>query len=139
MVALPLFDAVIAQKEPQQSAHVAAQIVQSALSEIKSIEKLDQSLVPQDPKRFDRETIALLRETYEQWARGADALLERVSRIEAVSGRVPDSELLRQAHGRTRAMLSIPLDRLERAHYDIVQGRTKSAAEVRRELRLGVR
>ena len=137
MVALPLFDAVLSERQPERSAKVAAELIRSALSEIRHIENLDEKLAPADSTQFDRRTVALLRGMYEEWARQAEELLDRVGPLER-TGPIAGAEELRNAHGRTRALLSIPLDRLERSHKDAVQGRTVPAEEVRRELRLGI-
>src|SRR5438067_8581014 len=134
MVALPLFDAVLSERQPERSAKVAAELIRSALGEIRHIENLDESLAPGDPSQFDRQTVALLRGMYEEWARQAEALLDRVAPLER-AGPIAGAEALRDAQGRTWAMLSIPLDRLERSHKDAVEGRTIPVEEVRRELR----
>jgi len=140
MVALPLFDVVLSSgQEPQRSAKVAAELIQSALGEIRHVQNLDESLAPQDPAHFDRQTVALLRGMYEDWARQAEGLLERIAPLERRCGPIEGAQALRDAHGRTRAMLSIPLDRLERAHKDAVEGRTSPVEEVRRELRLRIK
>lgn len=137
MVAIPLLDMVLSDTHPERSAKVAAEMVRSALDEIHHIEKLDESLAPGEPDRFDRRTVALLRGMYEEWARQAEGLLERVARI-AAQEPIAGAEALRDSIGRTRAMLSIPLDRIELAHRAAVEGRGIPAEEVRRGVRVGV-
>lgn len=138
MVALPLFDIVLSSEEsPHRSARVATELVQSALGELQHIENLDESLAPDEPSHFDRQTIAILRGMYEEWARTTEGLLERINKLEQHGTLVPASDALRDAHGRTRAMLSISLDRLEQGHRAAVEGRSTSIQEVRRGLRVG--
>lgn len=137
MVALPLLDIVLSFHEGDRSARVAAELVQSALEELRHIENLDESLAPADPSNFDRQIIAILRGMYEDWARTTEGLLERVARIEHCGTPVAAADALRDAHGRTRAMLSISLDRLEQGHRAALKGQGVSIEEVRRELRVG--
>ena len=137
MVALPLFDIVLSSHEAHRSARVAAEFVQSAMEELQHIENLDASLAPADPSGFDRQTIAILRGMYEDWARATEGLLERVGRLEHRGTPVTAADALRDAHGRTRAMLSISLDRLERGHRAALEGKSIPIEEVRRELRVG--
>ena len=140
MVALPVFDAVLSSGQtPQRSGRVAAQLVHSALGELCDIQKLEDSVAPEDPLHFDGQTAGLIRGMYEAWTRGAEALLERVAVVERESGTVADAEVLRDALGRTRAMLSVSLDQMERGLRDVAEGRTVPAEEVRRELRLRAR
>ena len=138
MVALPLFDMVLSSHaNPGRAAGIAAELVQSALEDFRHIQNLDEGLAPADPSQFDRQTIALLRGMYEEWTRLAEALLERVDRLEKRGAPVAASDALRDAHGRTRAMLSISLERLEQGHRAAVEGKGIPIEEVRRELRLG--
>jgi hypothetical protein len=54
MVALPLFDVVLSSDDgTTRSAKVAAELVQSALEEIRHIENLDESLAPAEPSDLD--------------------------------------------------------------------------------------
>ena len=138
MVASAFFDLVLPDGEqPDRAKRIATELLQSSLSEITHIECLDESLAPSDPASFDRRTIALLRDIYETWAKQAESLITHLSKIERLHGPLPGVDDLKRAHGRTRAMLSISLDALERGHRDAVAGRTTPIAEVRRELRLG--
>jgi hypothetical protein len=140
MVALPLFDVILSAKDgPDRSQLVASELVQSALDEIRHIEKVDESLAPGESSKFDRQTVALVRGMYEDWSRAADALLDRVTRLERHSRAIPGAESLRDAQGRVRAMLSVSLDRLEEDHLDADGIRGIPIEEVRSELRLGVR
>ena len=135
MVALPLFDVVIASDRAERSRDVAMQLVESALSELALIEKLDHSLAPADPLEFDRRTAALIRGLYERWAHETESLLDRVGQAERRFGVILEASGLRDAFDRTMAMLSIPLDDVEAARRDIAAGRLFSPEEVRRELR----
>ena len=139
MVALPLFDTVLSSEQsPERSARVAAQIIDSALSELEQIEKIDRSLAPENPLQFDRHTVGLLRNLYEQWVRDAQGLLDRIETLEERWGAVSGAQRLRDAHGRTMAMLSISLKDMEEARRQIAEGRLTPIEEVRRELRLKV-
>ncbi|HEY2588747.1 MAG TPA: hypothetical protein VGI81_23595 [Tepidisphaeraceae bacterium] len=138
MVALPLFDVVMSSEHAGRSTDVARQLVEAALGELDRIGKLDQSLAPADPAQFDRKTAALIRGLYEQWAREAESLLDRVAQAERRFGPVARSRELHDAVGRTAAMLSISLDDMEAARRDVAEGRLFSREEARRELRLGI-
>ncbi len=140
MVALPLFDLVLSTDDPiERSRAVAGQLLHAALLDLQQIEKLDESLMPPDSRQFDRATAALIRGLYEDWAHQAQALIERLGNLERRSTPIEGAEALRDAHGRTRAMLSVSLDDMEQGIKDIAEGRTVPLEEVRRELRLGVR
>ena len=139
MVALPLFDVILCSSDAaDRSSKMAVQMIESALSELRQIEKIDQSLAPPDPLHFDRETAALIRGMYEKWVGETEALLDRIDQVEKRFGRLTSSESLRDAAGRTRAMLSISLDDMEAARRQIREGRLAPVGEVRRELRIGV-
>ena len=132
MVALPLFDVVIASDRAERSLGVAAQLVESALGELSQIEKLDQSLAPADPLEFDRKTAALIRGLYEGWAHETESLLDRVGQAERRFGVIAAAVGLRSAFGRTMAMLSISLDDMEASRKDIAAGRLFSPASLSR-------
>lgn len=136
MVSLSLLDVVISDAAAERSSAVAAQLVQSALSEYDRIKQLDGELAPRSNAEHDRHTAVLIRGMYEDWARQADALLDRVTRVQKRFGPVADSEKLGDMYGRTRAMLSVTLEQIERARRDVAEGRTIPMEEVRRELRL---
>jgi len=73
---------------------------------------------------------------YELWVCEADSLLDRVRQARQKFGDVPRCEELRDALGRTLAMLSVSVDDMEGGRKDFLEGRVLSAEEVRRELRL---
>jgi hypothetical protein len=139
MVALPLFDVVISSESADRAIRVASRLASSALIERSEIQKLDDSLAPDDPIQFDRQTTALIRGMYEQWVHEAEALLDRIADVERRFGPVPGVEQLRHAHGKTMAMLSISLDAMEAGSRDLAEGRVHTLEEVRRELGLRVR
>ena len=138
MVALPLFEVVMASDRAEPSLNIAAQLIESSLTELAQIEKLDQSLAPADPLEFHRQTAALIRRLYEQWSHDAESLLDRVGQAERRFGAIAATEELRRAFGRTMAMLSISLDEMGASRKDVAAGRLFSPAEVRRELRPAV-
>lgn len=137
MVALPLFDVVLSEDfASERWTKLAAEVIRSALGDIRHIENLDESLAPTDPSNFDRRTVALVRGMYEEWARSVESLLTRIARVEERQGPLPDAQALRDALGRTSAMLSISMDRLEHDHH-LAQSSGIPIGEVRRELHLG--
>src|SRR6185312_968427 len=121
---------------PERAREVAAQLVEASLSELLQIQSLEQHVLPKDPMAFDRPTAALLRGLYETWAYEAESLMDRIATMKARGDAVAGFDGLVDAHGRTRAMLSVSLHSIERGLKDIAEGRTLSAEEVRRELRL---
>ena len=139
MVTLPLFDLILADgATTERSRRAAARLVQAALNDLDQIEKLDDSLAPEDPTQFDRRTATLLRDEYERWAREAESLLERIDRFQVNGGPVPDAPALQRAHGKTLARLSISIDDMEESLRALAEGRTVPMEEVRRALRLRV-
>jgi len=137
MVALPLLDAVLSTDvSPERSERVSTELIGAALGEIRHIQNLDESMALPDGDEFDAETAHVLRRMYADWAGQADALLERVSRIERGGRAIPGADRLRDAYGRTRAMLAVPLDRIQRDHHAAQQPGI-ALGEVRRELRSG--
>jgi hypothetical protein len=139
MGALPLIDLVLSSpNRTGQSRAITSQLMESALRELEQLKRLDDTLMPDSKAASDRPTAVLVRGMYEEWAHQAEALLERVERLQSRSGPVDGYELLRDAHGRTKAMLSVSLEEMEQARRDVAEGRLIPAQEVRRELRLGV-
>jgi hypothetical protein len=136
MVLFPLFDPE--NPLPERSRRVATQLVEAALSDLAQLEKLDDSLAPENPLQFDRKTATLLRNAYEQWARDTESLIERIDRFEHRSGLVAETESLRRAYGKTRARLSISVDDMEQSLRALAEGKLVPMEEVRRELRLRV-
>ena len=139
MVALALLDFVLSSDPPfERSEQLLAQLVEAAVDDLRRVEQLDDSLSPSDPTHFDRQTAALIRGLYDQWAREAEALLDRIDSFERRSGRATSANTLRDKHGRVRAMLSIPLEHVEEARRQLAAGQAIPLSEVRRELRSGV-
>jgi hypothetical protein len=135
-----MLDAVLPPGQaPERSTRIATHLVRFALDELAQIERLDENLAPEDPLSFDRPTVAWVRGMYERWAEEVASLLARLDEVETESGAISGAGALRDAHGRTRAMLSVSLDQLERGARDIRDGRTTPIEEARRELRLRVR
>jgi hypothetical protein len=135
MVAMSLIDSVFADgSSSERSLRVAAQFVQTALSDLAQIERLDDSLAPENPLQFDRSTASLLRDEYERWARSTESLLERIERFEFSTAIVPGAESLRHAYGKTRARLSISLDDMERNIQALAAGCLIPIEQVRRGL-----
>src|SRR5881227_1506479 len=88
MSALPLFDIVLSARRghgPSSVAHtdrlarLTERLIRSALVELQQIDALDACLAAPDPASFDEQAATLLRGMYEQWARDADAVLDRVA------------------------------------------------------------
>lgn len=136
MVALPLLDVVISSDRAERSIGVAARLVEGALADLRQIEKLEEGLAPASLTQFERQSSALIRGLYEQWANEARALLDRAAQAERRFGRVAGVEALRDELGRTLAMLSVSLDDMEAGSSDLLGGRMTSGEEIRRELHL---
>jgi hypothetical protein len=139
MVALPLFDSILADDATtERSRRIAAQVVRVALNDLGEIERLDDSLAPEDPSQFDRRTATLLRTEYERWVREAWSLLERIDRFQLHGGPVADADSLLRAHGKTLARLSISIDDMEQSLRALAEGQLVPMEEVRRGLRIRV-
>lgn len=136
MVALPLLDVVISSDHAERSVGVATRLVEGALGDLRRVELLEEELAPAGLDQFDRQSVALLRGLYEQWANDARALLDRVAQAERRFGPIAGVEALRDGLGRTLAMLSVSIEDMEAGRRDILEGRMISGEEVRRELRL---
>jgi hypothetical protein len=139
MIALPLLDFAMSAPERIDAARtISAHFIESILADLGWIKKIDATLIPNSKAGLERPLAALVRGLYEDWARQAEGLLDRVEQLQARSKPIGGYESLRDAHGRTRAMLSISLEDMEQARRDLIEGRTVPAEEVRRELRVGV-
>lgn len=136
MVALPLLDVVMSSDRAQMVVNMARQLADAALAEVRQIQMIEEGLAPAELTHFDRPTVVLIRGMYEQWAHEAQSLLDRIRRAEQKFGPVPCADELRDALGRTLAMLSVSLEDMEAGRREIAEGRLLSAEEVRRELRL---
>ena len=135
MVASSLVDSVLGDNTSSERSRPAVeQFVQSALLELAQIEKLDDSLAPEDVSQFDRRTAALLRDEYERWATSTALLLSRIDHFEHRFGTILNAESLRDAYGKTRARLSISVDDMEKSIKAMNEGRVVPMAEVRRGL-----
>ena len=147
MSGLSLFDVLMhsaadglptsATSDTARMAQLADQLVESSLNDHQELERLDHFLAPNDPEQWDLQVAALLRGMYEQWAREAEGVLERVSQVKRMGGTVQRATELRDGHGRVRAMLSVALTEIAEGRQQLKDGRCRSAEEVRRELRLG--
>ena len=147
MTAFPLFDSILlaattpdagrAAPVPPQLALLAEQLIRSALTDVAEIEALDAALAPQDPDAFDAQAAVLLRGMYEQWTRDADAVLERVAKVQRMGLTVSGVQQLRDVHGRLLAMLQVALEDIAEGRRQFRQGPTWTGQEVRHELGLG--
>jgi hypothetical protein len=136
MVALPLFDMVISSDHSERSVGVAGRLVDGALADLRQIEALEEELAPAGLARFDRQTVAVIRGMYEHWTHETRSVLDRAAQAERRFGKVDGVPVLRDALGRTLAMLSVTIDDMEAGRREIMEGRTVTAEEARRELRL---
>ncbi|HEX4792302.1 MAG TPA: hypothetical protein VH370_00835 [Humisphaera sp.] len=138
MVPLSVVDMVFCSDQPlERTIEVASQFIAAALTDLDGISKLDMTLMPVG-RQVERQHASLLHGMYGDWAVQAESLLERIERLERRIGKkLPRADELRDAHGRTRAMLSISVEDMEQARKDILEGRTIPAAEVRRAIRMG--
>lgn len=147
MSALPLFDSVLltaAGDAPAKAsaidrlAHFSEQLVRSAMTDLAEIESIDSGLAQPDRDAFDPQSAVLLRGMYEQWTRDADAVLERVAKVERMGIAVTPAQDLRDAQGRLLAMLQVTLDDVQRGRRQIRQGRIWTREEIRGELGPGI-
>lgn len=147
MSALPLFDSVLlnaAASVPatpsatDRLAHFAHQLVQSSISDLADIESFDNALARPDAEDFDPQSAILLRGMYEQWTRDADAVLERVAKVERMGIPVASAQPLRDAQGRLLAMLQVSLDDIQQGRRQFRQGRSWTREEIRAELGIGL-
>ena len=143
MSALPLFDSILLRAAGKATAgdrvaRFAGQLVRSAMNELADIESLDRGLAQPDGEGFDPQTAVLLRGMYEEWARDADAVLERVAKLERMGIPVTGAEELRDAQGRLRAMLRVSIEDVEGGRRQFRQGRVWTREEIRGELGLGL-
>jgi hypothetical protein len=145
MSALPLFDSVFLTATAQQPApstldrvaRFSEQLVRSSLTDLAEIEALDSGLAQPDGA-FDAQSAVLLRGMYEQWTRDADAVLERVAKVERMGIKVPAAGDLRDAQGRLLAMLQVSLDEIQQGQRQFRQRRIWTREELRGELGLGI-
>ena len=139
MVALPLFDVVMSSGRAEGAMKMAGELVEGAIGELHRIQRIEEDIAPAGLTNFDRAAVALIRGMYEQWVYEARSLMDRLGQARQKLGDVSRSEELRDALGRTLAMLSVSLDDMEAGRKDLLEGRVHSAEEVRRELRLSAR
>jgi hypothetical protein len=149
MTAFPLFDSIFqaasreangsAAQIPSRLAALAEQLVRSALTDLSEIEAFDVALAPSDDGAFDEQSAVLLRGMYEQWTRDADAVLERIAKVQRMGLAVNGIAELRDAHGRLLAMLQISLDDITRGRRQFRQGPTWTKEQIRSELGLGAK
>lgn len=113
----------------------AGALIDFSIAEHERIKALDLKLGRLALRYTDRQGAGAIRNLYEQWAYRAEELLERVHGLGLHRALAEQWGRLQDAVGMTRAMLSIPLDSLERADEQIRRGEVVSLEEVRRELR----
>ena len=118
-------------------AQLADQLVESSLNDYQELERLDRFLAPREPAQWDLQVAALLRGMYEQWSREAESVLDRLTQVSRLGGKVDKGGELRDRHGRVRAMLSIGLNEIAEGQQQLIDGRCRTLQEVRRELRVG--
>src|SRR5258706_3749981 len=147
MSALPLFDSVLLAATGDASAKASAigrlarfseQLAQSAMTDLAEIESLDAGMASTDDDAFDAQAAVLLRGMYEQWTRDADAVLERIAKVERMGIAVSTAPKLRDAQGRLLAMLQVTLDDVQRGRRQFRQGRVWTREEIRGELGLSI-
>jgi hypothetical protein len=139
--AIPLLDLLRASaarggnRAKKQLSDIAARLVASAMDDYRHVDGLDRGMASEDPQAFDRDAAVVIRRLYDEWASQAETLLDRVLPLERSGVSIAGASELADAVGRTRAMLSVSLDNLDRAEDQLRRGEVKSVEEVRRELR----
>ena len=109
--------------------------IAAALAELSAVEAFDKATAP-DLYQFDRPVAAAVRHLFEGWVSTAEPLGARVAAAVGLAGPMRGADKLEYAVGKTMARLSITLDDHEQSLRDVVEGRTISLEELRRELRL---
>lgn len=122
-------------RDDSQLTEKAGALIDFSLAEHEQIAGLDVKLGRLALRYTDWQGAYAIRYLYEQWADRAEELLRRVRSLGLHRVLAEQWEKLLDVVGRTRAMLSISLDSLERADEQIRNGDVISIEEVRRELR----
>jgi hypothetical protein len=115
---------------PQEAAE---RWIDAALAEAAALRQHDDQLYPARNDPGGLAAANQLHKAWEQWAQNAEALLNHVDPSCAVPGRVHE---LRDAIGRTLAMLKLSPELILRRQDQLDSGDEVSVEEVRRELRL---
>lgn len=138
---LPVFDLMSAEASEHASldgsarlARMAEELVAGVLAAFRQVEQLDR-LPPGSQEPFRKDVAIMLRLAYSQCAQDAEQVLQRVSRLEKRGKQIAGAEALRDALGRTQAMLSVSLEDISEAQQQGRQGNVRAAEELRRELR----
>lgn len=112
---------------------IAERWVAAALAQAAALHEHDSWLYPKDPTR--QTAAGRLHEAWRRWANDAEALLLCAERLS--TGKVAAVDELRDAVGRTQAMLQLSPETIARRREQARQGDVFSIDEVRRELRSG--
>lgn len=119
---------------------VTTAMTDEALAEYARLDALDLDLGERNQAgAFDRHAALLLTAAYEEWGDRADALLRRVAKLHRRGLTVPRAGELRDAVGRTRAMLKVSIEDLDVAKKQLERGEGIPGEDVRRELLAGIR
>jgi hypothetical protein len=147
MSAIPLFDFIMTEAARAARAGgsmdhnkvqtVTEQLIISALNERSVISAMDIALAG-DALESGWTTAVLIRGMYEQWAREAEAVLDRAARVKENGIELARYDELRDAHGRTRAMLKVSLEEIEHRRKTFAQGPVHTREDVRRQLGLKI-
>jgi hypothetical protein len=115
---------------------LANELVAASLDEMRHIEALDVCGATKKSRRlYSRETESPMRRIYEEWLAPAQALLERVRKVDADGRRIERLHEFDLAVLLVQTLLMRTVDELEAALEDALRGNCVSIEEVRRELR----
>lgn len=118
---------------PQLTAEQAEPWIAAALAEAKALRQYDGRLYPQAGDAEALRVAEQLRIAWRRWAHDAEALYDRVRPL--LRSHVAGAHDLDYTIGWARAMLKLTPEAIHEAREQIARGETKSAEEVRRELR----
>lgn len=139
MSSLALYDTAVAMtggngigRERADTRQLAEQLAASLLGDVQNLWDFYLSFShEQNPGAEER-----VRAQFEQWARDADAAIERIKQVRREQGEVARYEELYHAHGKVMAMLSVSLEDVREGRAQIRRGEGIPLEEVKRELRL---
>lgn len=113
----------------------ARSLMMLSMANYVALRQFDQAMGGLALDRRNRPAALAMRGLYEQWSTQAEELLGRLRQLGLRNFAGADFECLATAVGRTRAMMSVTLESLDRADEQIRTGQTFTLEEVRRELR----
>src|SRR6266566_6390256 len=112
-------DATVNATGIERVGNVAQGLIDGARNDLLELEKLDSAVAADEQDGLGVQVAAILRGMYDEWARQAEAVLDKVSIVTEMGVVLRGIEELRDAHGRTRAMLSVTLNDIAEARRQV--------------------